>query len=323
MTATNQPIATTKPAVDQTTITRSWKPIGSDETVEMSVASVLRDFARPTKNGAMPTPAQAKSFLMLCLHRQLNPWEGDAFLVGYDGRNGSEFSLITAHQAFGKRAETNPNFDGMESGVIVQNKEGDIIDREGDFVHPGDVVLGGWAKVWMRGRKLPTVRRLNLSSRQKDTHIWRSDAAGMIVKCAESDALRSTFPTKLGGLYMDRDERPDAVYEVEASATIEPIKQLGGAEKLAKKLQAKKETAPNATTENPQPDHVIEDSKNTLATKEQIDVCNRVMHEKQITAEQLGKILAAAGARNLSVATAEQADAVYKMLDATPADDHE
>lgn len=34
---------------------------------------------------------------------------------------------------------------------------------------------------------------------------WAVDPAGMICKCAEADALRSSFPTLLGGLYM-RDE---------------------------------------------------------------------------------------------------------------------
>merc|ERR1711991_914366 len=58
-------------------------------------------------------------FLMLCRARKLNPFEGDAYLVGYDSKDGAKFSLITSHQALLKRAELCQQFDGMESGLIL------------------------------------------------------------------------------------------------------------------------------------------------------------------------------------------------------------
>jgi phage recombination protein Bet len=144
----------------------------------------------------------------MCQARKLNPFEGDAFLLGYDGHDGPKWSLVTAHQAFLKRAEMNAEYDGMESGVVV-DRAGEISDVQGDMTYPGDKLLGGWARVHFRNRKFPMYKRLNLSSRRKATRIWDEDTAGMITKCAEADALRSSFPTMLGGLYTI-EELPDA-----------------------------------------------------------------------------------------------------------------
>ena len=157
-------------------------------------------------------------FMMLCKARGLNPFEGDAFLIGYDQDSGPQFSLVTAIQAFLKRAEVHPEFDGMDSGVIVKDETGELRDREGDFLHPGDMLLGGWATVYCKNRSRPTKRRLSLGTFQKPTKIWRENTAGMIVKCAEADALRSTFPSTLAGMYLN-DEMP-MVFDGHSAAAI-------------------------------------------------------------------------------------------------------
>ena len=145
--------------------------------------------------------------MMLCRSRKLNPFVADCFLQGYDGRDGAQFSLITAHQAFLKRAEVHPEFDGMDSGVIVKDSNDEIVERVGDFLMPGDELEGGWAGVHFKARKHAMKRRLNLRTFNQGFGRWQKDPAGMIVKCAEADALRSSFPTMLGGLYSD-NERP-------------------------------------------------------------------------------------------------------------------
>lgn len=186
-------------------------PFGAKDEIKLSIEIVKRMVAVKTKRGATCDDIQAAKFIALCQSQRLNPFAGDAFLIGYDGQDGPQFSLITAHQAFLKRAEVCEDYDGMESGVIIQPKDGgEITEVQGDF-YDGETsnLLGGWAKVYHRKRKIPTYRRLKVQRFNKGFGVWKDDPAGMICKCAEADALRSTFPTMLGGLYM-QDEMPTA-----------------------------------------------------------------------------------------------------------------
>src|SRR5436189_2756431 len=98
-------------------------PLGCTDKIKLAVRIVQNLIAVPTRSGKTCSERDALRFIMLCSARKLNPFEGDAFLIGYDGQNGPEFSLITAHQALLKRAEVHPEFDGMQSGVIVASGE--------------------------------------------------------------------------------------------------------------------------------------------------------------------------------------------------------
>lgn len=184
-------------------------PFMGDTPIKLSVNLVLRYLCKPTAQGKVCTPEQALKFIMLCAARKLNPWEGDAFLVGFDGKDGPEFNLITAHQAFLKRAEEHPKYAGMESGIIVVRGE-EVVELPGDFHNGDDVLVGGWAKVYRRDRDIPTYRRLKLAVFNTGRSRWNKDPAGMIVKCAEADALRSSFPNTLGGMFSEGelDDRP-------------------------------------------------------------------------------------------------------------------
>lgn len=174
-------------AIDERSVSFVPFGAGTKEELTLTVGMVRNFIAVKTKSGKVPSDAQLVKFMMLCKARQLNPFEGDAYLVGYDTQDGPQFSLITAHQAFLKRAEVNPNFDGMESGVIVDDGQGQIIERQGDFVVKGEILLGGWAKVHLKNRSIPTYRRLNLQTFVKNTKIWRENPQGMIVKCFDEE----------------------------------------------------------------------------------------------------------------------------------------
>lgn len=176
-------------------------PFGSADKIKLSIEIVQNMIAVPTKSGKTCSRREAVRFLMLCQAQRLNPFAGDAFLIGYDGQDGPTFSLIAAHQSFLKRAETCPAYEGMESGIILQGEDDSITERAGDFHLEDEHVVGGWARVFRKERK-PTYRRIRMNRFNKGFAQWKVDAAGMIVKCAEADALRSTFPTLLGGLYM-------------------------------------------------------------------------------------------------------------------------
>jgi phage recombination protein Bet len=183
-------------------------------------------------------------FIMLCKSRHLNPFEGDAYFLGYDGREGTTWSLITAHQAFLKRAEAHPDFDGMESGVLVfkKGKPNDLIQREGDFLFDDDILVGGWATVHFKNRTYPIKRRVNLKTFRKPFGRWNDDPAGMICKCAEADALRSSFPSMLGGCYTEE--------EMPAPADAKPGT---GGRKIGKAASAVPDQEPEVEVEPEQP----------------------------------------------------------------------
>lgn len=179
-------------------------PYGAADEIKLSIKIVQNMIAEPTRSGATCTERDALRFIAMCQARKLNPFEGDAFLIGYDGKDGPKFSLITAHQAFLKRAELHPEFDGMESGiVVVEGEDGKPTDISGDFHTALQDVVGGWARVHLKTRKVPIYRRLRLARFDTGRAEWAKDPGGMICKCAEADALRSAFPTMLGGLYMN------------------------------------------------------------------------------------------------------------------------
>lgn len=208
-TATSKEQAPAAPPAEKESKLIEFVPFGAKDAIQLSVAIVKRLVAVKTKTGKECSNDEAIKFMLMCQAKKLNPFEGDAFLIGYDTQDGPKFSLITAHQAFLKRAEVHQEFDGMESGVIVQ-RGGELLDLLGDWHMPNDVVLGGWATVFFKNRSHPMKKRLRLSRFNKGFGIWRDDPAGMIVKCAEADALRSSFPTMLGGMFI-REESGDVI----------------------------------------------------------------------------------------------------------------
>jgi phage recombination protein Bet len=234
-------------------------PFGTKDKVRLSIEIVKRLIAVKTRSGKNCTDEDAIRFMMMCQARKLNPFEGDAFLIGYDSQTGiPSFSLITAHQAFLKRAELHPEFDGMESGTIVL-RESNITELLGDWHMPNDKILGGWATVYFKGRSHPMKKRLRLERFNKNYGIWKEDPAGMIVKCAEADALRSSFPTMLGGMYT-----------AEESNVI--TSQLGG--EIAKPVFAEepptkneKKDAVEATVVEPEPTPKVEPEPKPEPTK--------------------------------------------------------
>ena len=190
-------IATTNGASEREIV---FIPFGEREEITLKVGMVKSFFTTPTRAGNVPSDADVIKFMMLCKARELNPWVGDAYLTGYDTQNGPQFSLITAHQAYLKRAEVSPHFDGIESGVIVKTASG-IEQREGDFCTSDETLLGGWARVYRKDRAKPFFDSLDVKVYSTGKSRWAKDTAGMIVKCAEGSALRKAFPSQLGGLY--------------------------------------------------------------------------------------------------------------------------
>lgn len=153
------------------------------------------------------TVKEVVMFMNLCRFAGLNPWLKEAYIIKYGNEPAT---LVTGKEAFLRRAEANPEYDGMESGVIVQ-VENAIEYRTGTLVLKGEELIGGWAEVWRRGRSHSC--RIEVSfeeyaGRKKDGTLnsqWIKKPATMIRKVAQVQALRETFPSMLGAMYIAED----------------------------------------------------------------------------------------------------------------------
>lgn len=184
----------------------SYTPSGETSEVLLSVPIAKRFFVKPTKKGLMPTDEQITQFVMTCKARELNPWLGDVWLVGYDTQDGPEFSLITSVQALHKRADKMPEYDGLAAGIVVE-RNGELADIPGAIPPSESKVVGGWCQVMRKDRATPFYASVTMTSRNKKRNLWNSDPEGMVRKCAVAAALREAFPNQNGGLYTT-DELP-------------------------------------------------------------------------------------------------------------------
>lgn len=97
-----------------------------------------------------------------------------------------------------------------EAGVIVVSKDGNLIEREGCFVLDSETLVGGWARVHIKGRnpEYQSVAFNEYAGRKKDGTLnsqWAGKPATMIRKVAVVQALREAFPETFQGLYAQEE----------------------------------------------------------------------------------------------------------------------
>ena len=156
------------------------------------------------------TDQEAMMFLSLCRFQKLNPFVRDAYCIKYG--NSEPATMVIGKDVYTKRAEQNPKFNGMEHGVIVMTKDGEIIERKGSFYVKGkEELVGGWAKVFIKGREVPqhdTVSFSEYAGYKKDGTLnsnWAKRPGTMIEKVAIMHALRNAFPNDFQGLYIQEE----------------------------------------------------------------------------------------------------------------------
>lgn len=156
------------------------------------------------------TDQELAMFINLCKFSGLNPWLKEAYCIKY----GSEpTTMVVGKEAFMKRAEAHPAYDGQDAGVIVVNEESGEIDyRRGTVKLPGEKIIGGWAEVWRKDRNHSTRCEVSFdeyAARKKDGSLnsqWSNKPATMIRKVALVQALREAFPASLGAMYTAEEQ---------------------------------------------------------------------------------------------------------------------
>ena len=161
--------------------------------------SIVRKYL--TKGNADVTDQELVQFISVCKFNKLNPFLNEAYLIKFKSARGDgNAQMIVSKEALFKRAEACEQYDGIEAGIIVLRGD-NVVELEGCFRQAKDVLLGGWAKVYRKDRRVPTVRKVNLSEYDKGNSIWNEKKATMISKIAKVQALREAFPSQLGAMY--------------------------------------------------------------------------------------------------------------------------
>ena len=172
------------------------------------------------------TLQEFKFFTELCKARKLNPFLKEAYCIKFGNQPAQ---IVVGKDAILKRAIIHPDYDGMESGIIVMNTaSGEIIERKGTFyLKNSEQLVGGWAKVYRKNWKYPTYCSVSfdeVANRKKDGSLnsnWTGKGATMVEKVAKVRALRETFIEDLSGMY-DADEMNSPTPEAPAAPS-EPV----------------------------------------------------------------------------------------------------
>ena len=167
------------------------------------------------------TDAEAMMFLNLCRYQHLNPFLREAYLIKYGN---SPATMVVGKETFVKRARAQNDFDGFEAGLTVMDKDGNIVERQGSLRAPTDQVLGGWAKVYIKGMRVPyyaAVEWGEYAGRDRNGNLnsmWASKGMTMIRKVALSQALREAYPEQMGGLY-----EPEEINSIPEELPTKPV----------------------------------------------------------------------------------------------------
>lgn len=159
------------------------------------------------------TNQEFKLFTELCKVRKLNPFLREAYLIKY--KAGIPAQLVVGKDAILKRAVLNPNYDGMECGIIVQKEDGSIEERQGTFKLGTEQLVGGWARVFRKDWTHPTYSSVSfneVAQRKNDGSLnsnWSTKGATMVEKVAKVRALRETFVEDLAGMYEAEEIQQD------------------------------------------------------------------------------------------------------------------
>lgn len=137
------------------------------------------------------TDPEFRLFAEHCKSTALNPFKKEVWAIKAGGR----LQLMTGINGYFTIANRNPAFNGYEEGFI--GKDG----QELPDTYPGTDYVGAWCKVYRKDRAMPSKGVAFKIEYDKGHGNWKTMPKVMLLKCAESIALRKAFPQELNGTY--------------------------------------------------------------------------------------------------------------------------
>lgn len=207
--------------------TEEVKPMGTSELARQHTAVIewkpvewtqqRTELARKTY-AATASPEEFDFFIEWCKQTGLNPFLKQAWLVPRRAKmpNGSwaeKHEPMAAEAGMAARADSMPDFRGMQSGAVFDGDQFGVDEVTGEVVHiwdpatrakKGNKLLGAWAKGYRNGR-VTEVTYLTLESRKNDSPFWNTvdKATQQLKKCARADQYRRLYPALFNGVYIE------------------------------------------------------------------------------------------------------------------------
>jgi len=186
----------------------------------------------------------------------------------------SALMMIVSKEAFLKRAQRHPKFNGYKAGIVVLRNE-DIVKKDGQTLYPNEQLLAGWAEVYRKDIDYPVYVEVSLQEYSTGKSTWRTKPATMIRKVALVNALRETFPEDLGAMYTEEESLNN--HNSQSGTQVEKPKKI--VNNLAEEYKQQ-----NAIEEDTKP-KVIEEvkPKEIVAVQTELDMveANRSAYEKE------------------------------------------
>ena len=183
--------------------------------------SIIRNYL-VNGNGNV-TDQEIAMFLNLCRFQHLNPFLREAYLIKFGNQAAT---IVVGKEAITKRAMRNEKYAGQTAGIVIYHEEsGELEYRPGSLLMEGEQLVGGWAKVYVKGYDVPieaVVSYQEYVGTTKDGTVnsqWSKKPATMIRKVALVQALREAFPEDLGGMYSSEEMN----IELDETATAAPV----------------------------------------------------------------------------------------------------
>lgn len=175
------------------------------------------------------TDEEITMFMGLCSANRLNPFNKEAYLIKYGSKPAT---MVISKDVFFKRATSNPQYNGMKSGIIVL-KDDNIEKRNGHvYVKGKEILLGAWCEVFRKDWDNSIYQEVNFdeyagyTKEGKLNSQWASKPAVMITKVAEGTALRKAFTEVLQNMYIAEEVDATKTTYSKEMEDIVPIKDI-------------------------------------------------------------------------------------------------
>ena len=179
--------------------------------------ATLRNFVDPKHQAS---PQELQTLLAIVKNRNLNPFTKEVYFIKY-GNNPAQ--IVVSKDAFMKRAEQNPNYDGFESGIIYEDASGELKNKKGVILPKNGTLIGGWCEVYRKDRTRPVYREVELSAYNTGKNWWQKAPGQMIEKVAIVAAVRDSFSEDVGGLYTSEEMEQAAPIDVTPQESREDV----------------------------------------------------------------------------------------------------
>ncbi|MDR3542701.1 MAG: recombinase RecT [Desulfosporosinus sp.] len=172
-------------------------------------------------------------YLYRCKEQGFDPLSGELVLQKrISQKDGTvKLSFITTRDALLKKAELNPNYGGMNSGVVKENDNFQVDTEKGtihqDFGAKRGKIIAGWAVVYHKNR-LPVIAIADYAeyaAANANSPVWRSMPSAMVQKVAEVAALRRQFPILTQGVYTTEELQTEAAPTPNAVLVEKPVQE--------------------------------------------------------------------------------------------------